>query len=217
MTDGHIEIETLSAFADGELNAVLALKVEKHVAECGECRATLERIRGLVGAAASMSREIAPPAEAWTAIRKRVPTIESRVPSRWWHNGWLAAAAAIVLVVGTASLMILLRPNEDAMARKLASMQKGAPVPAALVALDRNYQPAIAELRDAFEAQRARMSPSTARTLEHSLAVIDAAIAEAREACVADPGSGPLLEMLTGYYQRKVDFLKRAAAVAPTL
>ena len=212
----HIDVESLSAWADGELSAVAAQRVERHLAECDACRRQLERIRALVASAAALQREVQPPPDAWAGIRHRVTNDASRVTRRWWHNGWLAAAAAVVLVAGT---MLLTRGADKAKAAKLG--RPGASTPAAtsvtLAAVDRRFAPTIAELHEAFESQRGSLAPSTARTLEHSLAVIDTAIADARSALEADPASAALAQMLSGFYQRKVDFLKRATTISSSL
>lgn len=214
----HIDLESLSAFADGDLGAVHALRVERHVAECGQCRVALERVRALVKTAASLPREVAAPPGAWTVIRDRlpVPGSQSLVPGRWWHNGWLASAAALVLIVGTASLMILLQPSSKAKAAKLASTNR-APVPVSLAAVERSYEPTLSELRRTLDSQRGALAPSTVRTLEHSMALIDTAIAEARSALQADPASDALVDLLSSSYQRKVEFLKRATALSSSL
>jgi hypothetical protein len=216
MTTDHIDIETLSAFADSELNAVQALRVERHVAACGSCSRALERVRTLVASAKALPREVAAPPEVWAAIRGRVPSPASRVPRRWWHNGYLAAAAGIVLVVGTASLMLLAGPNSKAKAAKLASTN-AVQVPVVLTAVEQNYAPTLAELRSTLDSQRHALSPSTVRTLERSLALIDSAIAEARTALQADPGSGALVDLLSMSYQRKVEFLRRATTLSSSL
>ena len=97
MTDPttHLDIETLSAFADGELNAVGAARTERHLGECASCRASLERVRRLVVAAQALTATELPPPEVWTGIRDRLqrPTATG-APRRWWHNGWLATAAS---------------------------------------------------------------------------------------------------------------------------
>jgi hypothetical protein len=216
MTPDHIEIETLSAFADGDLNAVAALRVERHVAECPDCRGDLDRIRGLVAHAAVLPREVAPPPEVWTSIRGRVTGHESRVTSRWWHNGWLAAAAGLVLVAGTATMMLLARPSGLAKGAKLANTPAAA-TPMVLASVERNYAPTLAELRETFESQRTRLAPSTVRAFERSLAVIDSAIAEARVALEADPASADLLSLLSYSYQRKVEFMKRATSLPSSI
>ena len=216
MTTDHIDVENLSAFVDGDLNAVNALRVERHVAECDTCRRSLARVRALVASAGALPREVAPPPEIWASIRGRVTSHQSQVTKRWWHNGWIAAAAGLVLIVGTASLMILLQPNGKAKAAKLASMS-AARVPVVLTAVEQNYAPTLAELRATLDSQRGALAPSTVRTVERSLVVIDSAIAEAREALQADPASDALIDLLSSSYQRKVQFLKRATNLASSL
>lgn len=209
----HIDIEALSAFADGELNAVASQRVERHLAACDACRATMARLRSLIGAPALLPREVSPPPDAWDRIRGRVPGPESRVP-RWRHNGWLVAAAAVVLVAGSALL------TRGAMRNRAAddgADRMSAATPVSVISVDRRFEPTLAELRGVFESQRGALSPTTVRTLERSLAVIDTAIAEARAALAADPGSVALTRMLAGYYQTKVDFLKRATTIASSL
>lgn len=212
MTDtNHLELEALSAYADGDLNAVATTRVERHVAECESCRRALDRMRAMVAAAGALPREIAAPPEAWAEIQARLArATTSARPARWWHNGWLASAAAVILVVGTA--VLLPRGAGKAKAVKIAP-----PMPVVLASVEKNFAPTIAELREAFESQRATLSPSTVRTLEHSLAVIDTAIAEAREALAADPGSSALVDILAAYYERKVEFLKRATNLSSSL
>lgn len=219
MTTDHIDLESLSAFTDGDLNAVSALRVERHVAACAECRRSLDRMRALVASARGLPREVSPPPEAWTAIRARIPVPGSRFPvfRPWWHSGGLASAAGVVLVVGTATLMLLLRPDGKAKAAKLASLSAGGTAPIVLASVERNYAPTLEDLRDTFESQRSALSPTTVRTLEHSLAVIDSAIAEARSALQADPGSAALIDLLSFSYQRKVEFLRRAASLTSSL
>jgi hypothetical protein len=212
----HIDIETLSAFADGELKAVALARVEKHLADCASCTATLARMRSLMRTAASLPREIAPPRDVWEQIRSRKPRAESREP-RWWHNGWLASAAAVILVVSTALLTSGPLGPRRAKGVKVASVPTSATTPVIVASVQRHYEPTITELREAFDAQRKSLAPSTVRTLDRSMAVIDSAIAEARTALVADPASAALLDLLSAHYQRKVEFLKRATALSSSL
>ncbi|MEX2180230.1 MAG: anti-sigma factor, partial [Gemmatimonadaceae bacterium] len=102
----HLDLETLSAHADGELNAVVAARAKRHLDACAACRAQLEGVRHLVAAAHDLPRSAAPPPEVWTEIRARIAreragTSAGTRTAHWWHNGWLAAAAALVLVAGT--------------------------------------------------------------------------------------------------------------------
>ncbi len=211
----HMDLETLSAYADGELNAVAIVRVERHVAECELCRRALDRLRAMVATATALPREIPAPSGMWSAVRARLAEtpIPRAQPARWWHNGWLMSAAAVVLVVGT----VLLVPRGTGKAKGTKVASQVAAMPAVLVSVERNFAPTITELRAVFESQRDSLSPSTIRTLEHSLAVIDTAIAEARAALAAEPGRQALADMLAAYYARKVEFLKRATNLPSSL
>jgi anti-sigma factor RsiW len=216
----HIDTETLSAFADGELQAVASSRVERHLADCDRCVAQLARVRSLVVAAKALPRDVAPPPEVWGVLRERVAR-ESRDrarPARWWHNGWLAAAAAVILVAGTAILTTTAAPS--AKAKKVASQTTPSvaePVANVVRAVDANYASTVSELRATLSAQRPVLAPSTIRVLEHSLAVIDTAIAEARAALSSDPANSALLDVLSAQYERKVDLLQRATKLSPSL
>jgi hypothetical protein len=84
------------------------------------------------------------------------------------------------------------------------------PVSPVLYAVDKNYVATIRELRATLETQRPTLAPSTVRTVEHSLSVIDTAIAEARAALAADPANQYLVDILAAHYERQVDLLQRA-------
>lgn len=73
------------------------------------------------------------------------------------------------------------------------------------------YTRTIDELKLAVDTQRSRLSPETIRTVDHSLAVVDSAIAEARTALLADPNNRMLVDLLSASYQRKLDLLRRTS------
>lgn len=213
----HLSFDQLSELAERADVDVTA----GHLAECAECRATLERIRGLVRAARDLPRDIEPPAEVWAALRDRVAGERGRRSvvhvRRWWHNGWLATAAAVVLVLGTATFMAALARGKSAKAKAMmvATPPQAPPRSTpALLAVDRNYVATIRELREALATQRSELSPGTVATLERSLRVIDAAIAEARTALAADPANQALVDILAGHYAHEVDLLQRATELS---
>ena len=76
------------------------------------------------------------------------------------------------------------------------------------------YTRTIEELKLAVDTQRSTLSPETVRTIDHSLAVVDSAIAEARAALLADPNSQMLMDLLSSSYQRKLDLLRRSSELA---
>ena len=188
-----------------------------HVAECDECRGSLERVRQLIAAARALPRDIAPPPEAWRTIRDRIgaqPRAASA--SRWWHSGWLATAAALLLVLGTATFTLML---SRAGTSKAKAVMTSGPSSAAsvLFTVDKNYAVTIRELRATLEAQRSTLAPATVQSVERSLKVIDDAIAEARAALAADPANQALVDILASHYERQVDLLQRATELSSSL
>jgi hypothetical protein len=72
----------------------------------------------------------------------------------------------------------------------------------------------VADLERTLAAGRDQLDPATVQTLEASLATIRSAIAEARVALERDPANPELRDYLAVSMQRKVDFMKRAFALA---
>ena len=125
----HLDEGTIHAWLDGQLPRDEAPQVETHVAECRQCADAVAEARGLIAASSriltaldSVPREVVPKeprfrtaeeaARAATAVADAaadaiVPLeLVARRPRRRWFNGAsLAAAAAIVVGIGTVALM----------------------------------------------------------------------------------------------------------------
>jgi hypothetical protein len=181
---------------------------DAHLAECEQCRETWRRVRALLDSTHALPREIEPPPEAWTALRERLPRTPARAGGRWWHNGWLATAAGIVLVIGTAIVTSTAAP------RAKGSKLPQPPMPSVVHAVDMNYVATVAQLREALDGQRATLAPRTVETVDRALAVIDSAIAEARAALASDPANDALVDILSAHYERKVELLQRATELS---
>jgi len=116
----HLDEGTIHAWLDGQLPREEALEVEAHVAECRQCADAVAEARGLIAASSriltaldSVPREVVPKqpsfraeavaARAADAVADAFVPLEAAVrPRRRWFNGAsLAAAAAIVVAVGT--------------------------------------------------------------------------------------------------------------------
>ncbi|MBI4541883.1 MAG: zf-HC2 domain-containing protein, partial [Gemmatimonadetes bacterium] len=63
--------EELSAYLDGELHGDALRAVESHLAECAECRSTLEGLRGLVRRAQALD-DRPPERDLWAGIASRI-------------------------------------------------------------------------------------------------------------------------------------------------
>lgn len=102
----HLDLETLSALLDGELETAVADGAEAHVVECQDCRGRLEGLRVTIGELQKLP-PAAPPPHVREALRRQL-AIEQEVRRRlWtlpgWHSrlaAWPAMAAAVFLAFG---------------------------------------------------------------------------------------------------------------------
>jgi hypothetical protein len=212
----HLTFEQISDLADSREPRTESREL-LHLSECAECSETLRKVRGLVDAAHALPRDIAPPPEVWAALRTRVGSGSApvgRARTTWAQRSWMAAAAAIILMVGAA--VFVPRATGKAKASKVAQSVPAAPVPVRHVGggVESSYSATLAELRRTLDTQRASLSPATVRVLERSLATIDTAIAEAREALASDPANEVLVKILSANYERKVELLQRATELS---
>jgi anti-sigma factor RsiW len=203
MTCGEVDAR-LDAYVDGTLGARERAAVDAHLASCAACRAALAELRGLVANAHALPQRIEPPRELWTGIAAR---ITERPPARgtvWWRErafwaGVSAAAATLVLVLGVHRLTGPARPS--------------GPVEGWGV-VEADYQRATAELAHTLAAERHRLRPETVALVERNLALIDAALGEARAALAEDPGNADLQRLVATAARQKVELLQWAARVA---
>jgi predicted anti-sigma-YlaC factor YlaD len=206
----HLTFDEISELAE---NAEPAGEAAEHLARCDECRETWRRVRALVEAASALPHDVTPPGDAWIGVRDRVRA--EHAPSRRWSQPWLAVAAVLLVVlVGTLASTLRNRPANGTEAVSPLAARHPAPAVPAVQAVDRNYTLTIGELRATLATQRSQLAPSTLRTVERALTVIDSAIAEARAALAADPANAALVDILSAHYERKVDLLQRAAELS---
>lgn len=221
MTD-HLSIEQLSDFADGQVADAELVAIERHLAACQDCSATLARLQTLLRAAAELTAEVEVPAELWRGVSARVaarpssaplpPTLERPARRRIVAEPWMLAAAAVVLVVATSTVTtFVVRRSPPPAAQPSAAVNGPMEVLPAARVVDKQYERSIAELTETLAAQRARLAPATIAKVEASLRVIDQAIAEAQRALAQDPASRTLLDVLSANYERKLELLRRAA------
>jgi len=124
----HLDEGTIHAWLDGQLPRDEALEVEAHVAECRQCADAVAEARGLIAASSriltaldGVPGEVVPKqapfrTEEETARANAIADAAAdaivpldlavrRRPRRWFNGASLAAAAAIVVGIGTVSIM----------------------------------------------------------------------------------------------------------------
>jgi anti-sigma factor RsiW len=217
--------EQLSDYLDGELTAGEAAAVEAHLRECAACNAVLNDLKRIVAQAQHLEPR-PPQADLWADIERR---IERVTPPRRvsFTLPQLAAAAALLIAVSAGTAIKFATPavpasvpaeqtakDETAQAEAAESIATIAVTPVGFS--DAQYDAAVADLEKAVKAGRGRLDKSTIEVVEHNLQIIDQAIAQAREALAGDPANSYLSGHLVEARRRKLDLLRRAAALAET-
>jgi hypothetical protein len=214
----------LSDYLDDELTLDERRAVEAHLQQCDECATTVTAMRRIVHAAASLGDE-EPPRDLWPGIAGRIgaaPRLAgSRTVRRFAFTVPQLAAAGVALAAVSAWLAIrALTPGGAAPAvpgspASPAGVAANADASAALITLhDDQYDAAIRDLQQAVEHGRSRLDPDTIAAVEQDLRVIDAAVDDARRALAADPSNGYLSGYVMQTQQRKLDMLRKVAAIA---
>jgi len=209
--------EKLSEYLDGELNAQERQAIETHVFECGQCAALLDELRRVAVRAGALDDQ-PPVQDLWSGIAERirpavVPLERQRVARRISLSvAQLAAAAVLLMVVSGGAAWLLRPPHAPARAAEFPVVAAGNQVPAHVT--DADYDAAVRDLRDVLSQGRGRLDTATVRILEKNLALIDRAIVQAGRAVAADPGNVYLNSHLAQTRIRKLELLRRAAALA---
>ncbi len=214
--------ERLSDYVDGELTPAGHLEVERHLAACAACRATVDELRAVIARAASL-RDGRPDADLWPRIaprlgpraagaRRRSPLARALVHRVSFTLPQLAAAA-LALVVLSGGLVWLARSGDPRADFDPVSAETARGAAAPIAVSDPHYDAAVADLEAVFAEERARLDPAVVRAIEANLAAIDRAIAQSREALAADPSNRYLNDRLAAARQRKLALLRRATAL----
>jgi anti-sigma-K factor RskA len=207
----------LSEYLDGDLPATERLAIEDHLAVCTACAAVVQELREVVARAGRMRLDSAPARDLWPGIRARL-----RNPSRLaslslpragdWRRAAprLAAAAALVACCAAVAWVVAGRLRPAPAAPPVASAPAQSPSPAGTA--DRDYEATVAELRRVVHA-RLTSDPHVVEVLEKNLAALDVAMADYRGAISRQPGDAHLRSRLIDARARKLQLLRRAAAL----
>lgn len=116
MDSRHVT-ERLDGYLDGEFDLAAGLEIERHLQGCPACRAAYEQRQALSRRIRAQAPRHAPPAHLSTAVLAglRRADGEAAPRRRFGPVQWLAAAAALLLVVGLSSTVTywLTRPGAE--------------------------------------------------------------------------------------------------------
>jgi len=117
----------LESYADGELDLLNNLEVEKHLTECEDCSLAVKRITSLTKALSDDVFYYRAPDELREKLRFPLQSDEpARVPKeKWWNWRWLPAFATAAIAIAALSAMLFvyrpLRSNDDMLADEMVS------------------------------------------------------------------------------------------------
>jgi anti-sigma factor RsiW len=237
--------DKLSEYLDGELAGDERRAVDAHLRSCAECSAVLADLKRVVARAQGVGTGVPrpPAADLWDGIAARIESQQNIAtfnprPSRrvTFTLPQLAAAAVLIAAVSGGLVWLVNRAALDAARQELA---RNAPIASAAttptatqempgdtrsaepqvvtVAMsDPQYDAAVSDLEKALRQGRGKLDASTIAIVEHNLQIIDQAIDQAREALAADPANSYLSSHLVEARRRKLDLLRRAAAMSET-
>lgn len=224
--------DQLSDYLDDELAAAERAAVEAHLRECRSCSGVLNDLKRVVSRAQALDAR-PPQGDLWPGVAARID--RTAQPRRFAFTLPQLAAAAVLLMAISAGAAWQLADRSATASRSGETAATGAQAVAREAPADRQqereasaerpgvapvgfadaqYDAAVSDLEKALHAGRARLDKSTIAIVEHNLEIIDQAIAQAREALSTDPANTYLSGHLVEARRRKLDLLRRAAALA---
>jgi tetratricopeptide (TPR) repeat protein len=235
--------DKLSEYLDDELSPREREAVESHLRGCAECAAVLHDLTRVVERAQSLDRRppradlwegIAARIETRGAAPRRVSFTLPQLA---------AAAVLLIAVSAGLAWQIAGRSAEASRSRGLAATPTSERDPstssgssrassrdealtdrepsaersnidiAHISFADAQYDAAVSDLEKALQNGRGRLDKTTIEVVEHNLQIIDQAIEQARQALEMDPANDYLSGHLVDARRRKLDLLRRAAAL----
>jgi anti-sigma-K factor RskA len=212
--------ERLDDYVDGTLREAELHEVEMHLATCAACADEERRLRAFLARVAALRAEVSPARDLWPGIASRIAAVRPRAAVRTFPRAWwtpaagLAAAAAVVVALG-ATLLRVGSPSAREGSKGIGVAQEAAwTTDPTLLAAERDYARATAQLMAALDARKATLPPGTVASVEKDLATIDVALAQVRSALRREPGNAQLSHMLAATHQKKVDVLQRVVKLS---
>jgi Putative zinc-finger len=192
-------------------------QVDAHIRGCSACRDLLDDLMEIRAAAATLDRRTPSP-ELWRAIAAKiesadsaaVPSAAGKRTSAWSQLSGLAAAAAVLIMLGTAAWFALgtrWRGGDGTppdLVRNAASE---------LQLAEQHYQNAISALEQLTANKDSALDPSVSAEIAESLRSIDRAIDDSRAALKSDPNSFVARTSLLEALRMKVAVLQETVSL----
>ncbi len=212
----------LDDYADGVLSPARAAEVERHLAQCADCRAESEALAALLASAAALPPAREPSRDLWPGIATRLvggPEAAAPSPRRkrtgvhpaWAWSGWAAAAGLALLLAARGPV-----GSAPSVAGSPAATSPESAVFAALRDWEAGSRQAQDEFAQAAGAREANLAAAD-DDIAASLGTIDLAIAELRAALTENPDNATLARMLGSAYAERIALLRQATRLTSPL
>lgn len=207
----HPESELFSQFLDGDLAPDEHQRVASHLLVCAECDTQLDDLRRVLARAQAL--EDRPPRhDLWPGVAAAIgaaPPARRRIQ----FSVPMLLAASIALMVLSGGTVAYLMQGRHTMPMAAAPVVIAPTTTLAAAPAERGYDAAIRSLEAQLIAAEPKLDTTTVRVVRQKLDLIDRAIGEAQQALAADPSSSYLNGHLTATRLRKLELLRRVAAL----
>ncbi len=199
--------EWIGEAVDGTLKPAEQAELDAHCRECTDCSSLLGDFKKIRTAAAALER-LRPSPEVWRAIAAKIEQPRRAYAPSWTH---LAAAAALVVVLGAAAWFGLTTGSRVGGGNNVADLTKAAATELQLA--EQHYLNAISSLEKLTVQRDTTLDPAVAAEIAESIRSIDRAIVDSRAALEADPGSFVAQTSLLEALRMKVALLQETVSL----
>jgi hypothetical protein len=130
------------------------------------------------------------------------------------YVSWLVAAGVLTAITLGSTLLSRRAPAPEPGPRNVQPVAATAALPASLAAADETLREAREALDEVLAARQTRLSPETVRILEASLAEMENATRQIREALARDPENRSLQQMLVASNRRQLAVMRDVTLLA---
>jgi anti-sigma factor RsiW len=191
---------------DGTLSPERQAQLDAHCRQCESCRDLLNDLHEIRAAASRLDR-YTPSPDMWNAI------VAKAQPTRAFSRSWapMAAAAALVMILGTAAWFALGSRGPGATIPSTANLARNAATELQLA--EQHYQNAITALEQLTVNRDSTLDPAVAAEIAQSLQSIDRAINDSRAALKTQPDSFVAQTSLLEALRMKVALLQETVTL----
>lgn len=212
--------QLLHDYLDGELSEPERSRLEARLRTELPLRREHDALSRTLEALATLPSEARPPRELWPAIALRTGVGSAR-KGRVARVGVprLAAAAVVLVALSSAATWLAMREGASSGAGASPGFATVSQAAAAFAdhpgaqALLAEYEASADALAQVLEEGAQVLGPETLSAVRQAMETVDRAIADARSALAADPGSEELARILMANMRRRLELLRSAAAV----